>query len=458
MKTKSRVAPTGASDTAATAQAVAASRIADERPAILPRERSAVVKALAAGLVPNVGLNHLAVGRERETQALMLDVEDIKAGGASFRVIDGQNGAGKTFLQHLVQSRAIQQNLVVVAADLSVNHRLHATDGRGRSLLSSLMANVYTRACPSGNGLRSLLESWISDVATTTSGEPLSPEALSAKIDRELRSLKDFPLGFDLATVLSKYNEGHVNDNPALQDAVLRWLRAEYSTKTEARQELGVRRIIGDEDIYAALKLFAAFCKQAGYSGLLVMLDELSALTHRLSLARARQANVQILLTIINECFQGGVSGLGFILAGTPDSLEDPERGLFSVPALRSRLQTCSPAGCIDVASPVIHLEPLGREELLVLLHNVRRVHALGDATRYRLPDEALEMFLDRAVARLGRRVLANPREVLRPYVSILSILEQEPERPWQELMAKGLETPPADPAEGELKDLKLKP
>jgi len=424
---------------------------------ILPREREAIMKSLAAGLVPNIGLHQLVVGRKREIQALTSDLDIVRQGGASFRIIVGGNGAGKTFLQHLTTAEAIRSGLVVLSADLSVNHRLHATDGRGRALYSSLLANVRTQSCPSGNGLRPLMESWISSLGFDLGSEAPTVEAMAQLIKEHLRPLTENPGGFDLAKVLACYYQGHVNDNPALQDAALRWLRAEYSTKTEAKHDLGVGRIINDEEIYPGLKLFADFCKLAGYAGVVVVLDELSALTHRLGHPRAREANVQVLLTIINDCFQGNISGLGFVLAGTPDALEDPARGLFSVNALRSRLQACAPAGHADYASPVLRVEALGREELLVLLHNVRRVHALGDKSKYRLPDEALERFLTKALSRFGRTVLANPREVLRPFVSVLNILDQDPGQRWESVMDRAVETPQAsDPAAARLENLQL--
>jgi hypothetical protein len=428
------------------------------KPLITPREQAAIKKSLAAGLVPEIGLEHLVVGRKNETQALVGDLDIIKDGGASFRLLVGLNGAGKTFMQRLLLGRAIRDGMVVLRADLGVNHRLYDAQGRARALYSSLMANVYTKASPSGHGLRSLLESWMSGLAFESGSAAPAPEAMSEKISLLLRPLKDFPGGFEFAAVLARYYEGHDNDNPALQDAALRWLKAEYSIRTEAKENLGVRRIIGDEDIYNALKLFAAFCKLAGYNGLLVILDELSALTHRLSLARMRQANVQVLLTIINEVFQGGVSGLGFLLAGTPETLTDPDRGLFSIPALRSRLQTVAPKGYIDLASPVLRLEPLGQEELHVLLLNVCRVHALGNEANYRLPDEALSKFLDRALVRFGRTAVANPRDVLRPFVTILNLLEQQPEEPWEKLMDRLLADVPANggPREENLAKLKL--
>ena len=425
---------------------------------ITPREQAAILKSLAAGLVPQIGLHHLVVGRKSELQALSGDVDAVKQGGSAFRVVTGPNGVGKTFLVTLVRGIATEGRVVVLSADLGINHRLVGSDGRGRALIASLMTGICTKASPTGNGLRAILESWIAGLGFDLGDKNATPEAMTQRIFTALRPLKDYPGGFEFAQVIAKYYEGHFTDNPVLQDAALRWLRAEYSTKTEARHDLGVRRILGDEDLFAALTLFSAFCRLAGYQGVLVMLDELSALTHRLPHARARQANVTVLLTILNACLQGGASGLGFVLAGTPDTLSDPERGLFSVPALRSRLQVCAPSGCVDYASPVLQLEPLGKEELLVLLHNVRRVHALGDESKYRLPDEAIERFLGRALSRFGRTALANPRDVLRPFVSILNVLEQEPNRPWSGLIdgvvADTGRTP--DPAEAELAGVKL--
>jgi len=426
---------------------------------ISAREQGAILTSLAAGLVPQLGLQHLVVGRKGEIQALAGDLDAIQSGGATFRVIIGPNGAGKTFLEHLDRDLAIQAGLVVLSADLTPHHRLHATDGRTRALYSSLMANVYTKACPSGNGLRPLLESWISGLAFEDGVQGASPEGMTRAISERLRPLKDYLGGFEFAQVLGRYYEGYANDNPALQDSAVRWLRAEYSTKTEARHDLGVRRIINDEELFAALKLFSAFCCLAGHRGVLVMLDELTALTHRLPDARARRANVQVLLNVINDCIQGDVSHLGFLLAGTPDALNDPERGLFSVPALQSRFQSCAPRGCVDYSSPVLTLEPLGKEDLLVLMHNVRRVHALGDTAKYRLPDEALEQFLMRVLARFGQKAVANPRDVLRPFVSILNILDQEPDRPWQDLITGALTDKPTSttPAEATLANLNLR-
>jgi hypothetical protein len=236
-------------------------------------------------------------------------------------------------------------------------------------------------------------------------------------------------------------------------------LRAEYSTITEARRDLGVRRIIGDEDLYPTLKLVATFCRLAGYAGLLVMVDELATLTHRLPNAKSRQGSFEVLLTMINNSYQGNCPGLGFLLAGTPECLTDPDRGLFSYPPLRARLQTYDTHGLADYSGPVIKLEPLSPEALFVLLQNIRRVQAQGDESKYLVPDEALKVFLEKVHAKLPAKAVANPRDVVRPFVSLLSILEQNPNGCWQDLIGATVTaaTKATSEAERELGDLQLK-
>jgi hypothetical protein len=422
-------------------------------------EKDTIMRALAFGLVPRIGLHQLAVGRKRETEALCRDLDLVAGGSAAFRLITGPLGSGKTFLQQMTKLLAVKNDLVVVHADLMPKHRLHGTDGKARNLYTELMTNLTTKALPEGGGLRALIESCISSVHPALTSKGADSEVVKQEILKRHRPLKDYFGGNEFAAVLVKYYEGFVDDKPELQDAAIRWLRAEFSTKTEAREALGVRRIIGDADFYSSLKLLAAFCRIAGYKGLLVMIDELSALTHRLPNSRSRQASFEVLLTIINDAFQGNVQGLGFLLAGTPECLTDPDRGIFSYSPLRSRLQTFDQHGLLDYSGPVIKLVPLGPEELVVLLQNIRRVQAMGDESKYLVPDEGLKYFLDKMYAKLGAKCL-NAREVARPLVKVLNILEQNPKEHWQQVIdnviASISKTPP-DSGECGLDDFRLK-
>jgi hypothetical protein len=277
-------------------------------------------------------------------------------------------------------------------------------------------------------------------------------DEVKRRIFEDLRELQDSVGGFEFAEVLSKYYEGCVAGNDALQGAALRWLRGEYTTKTDARGDLGVRRIIDDDNFCDSLKLVAALCVKAGYTGLLVNLDEMVVLSHRLPSARARQTNYETLLTMLNDCLQGTVKNLGFLLAGTDELLEDKRRGLYSYEALRSRLaeNRFAGQGVKDFSGPVLRLQNLSPEDLFVLLQNIRRVHAFGDEAKSIVPDDALVAVLKKASETLGADYYKTPRDIVRSFVGLLSVLEQNPGRDWRSFLGDGFLTKSDKPASTE--------
>jgi hypothetical protein len=412
------------------------------------RERDAILQSLQAGLVPRLGLHLIQVGRKQEVEAMLADLERIEQGGAAFRIVVGRFGSGKSFFMNLVRNLALQKRMVVVQADMSMERRLQASGGEARALYSELVRNLATKNKPDGGALRNLCEGWISTLQYEVTQSGGAEEDVKKRIFEDLKSLQDHVGGFEFTEVLAKYYEGYISGNDALQGAALRWLRAEYTTKTEARQDLGVRRIIDDENFYDSLKLLAAFSIKAGHAGVLVNIDEMVVLSHRLPSARARQTNYESLLTILNDCLQGNVRGLGFMMAGTDECLEDKRRGLYSYEALRSRLaeNRLTGDGVVDFSGPVVRLQNLAPEELLVLLQNVRNVHAYGDPTKYIVPDDALVAVLKKASETLGAQYYKTPRDIVRSFVGLLNVLEQNPNRKWQEFLNQDLVKPAEKP------------
>jgi hypothetical protein len=412
------------------------------------RERDAILQSLQAGLVPRLGLHLIQVGRKQEVEAMLADLERIEQGGAAFRIVVGRFGSGKSFFMNLVRNLALQKRMVVVQADMSMERRLQASGGEARALYSELVRNLATKNKPDGGALRNLCEGWISTLQYEVTQSGGAEEDVKKRIFEDLKSLQDHVGGFEFTEVLAKYYEGYISGNDALQGAALRWLRAEYTTKTEARQDLGVRRIIDDENFYDSLKLLAAFSIKAGHAGVLVNIDEMVVLSHRLPSARARQTNYESLLTILNDCLQGNVRGLGFMMAGTDECLEDKRRGLYSYEALRSRLaeNRLTGDGVVDFSGPVVRLQNLAPEELLVLLQNVRNVHAYGDPAKYIVPDDALVAMLKKASETLGAQYYKTPRDIVRSFVGLLNVLEQNPNRKWQEFLNQDLVKPAEKP------------
>jgi len=405
------------------------------------RERDAIIQSLQAGLVPRLGLHLIQVGRKLEVEAILMDLDRIEQGGAAFRIVIGRFGSGKSFFLNLIRNLALQKRLIVIQADMSMERRLQASGGEARALYSELVKNLATKSKPEGGALRNLCEGWISGVQYQVKQAGGSDDDVKKRISEDLKGLLDYVGGFEFVAVLTKYYEGYLTSNEVLQASALRWLRGEYTTKTEARQDLGVRRIIDDDNFYDSLKLLAAFCLKAGYAGVLVNIDEMVVLSHRLPSARARQTNYESLLTILNDCLQGSVRGLGFIMAGTDECLEDKRRGLYSYEALRSRLMEnrFAGAGVVDFSGPIVRLQNLTPEDLVVLLQNIRNVYACGDTSKYIVPDDALIAVLKKANETLGADYYKTPRDVVRSFVGLLNVLEQNPNKKWQDFLDQGV-------------------
>jgi hypothetical protein len=401
--------------------------------AIRAKDRDAVIQSLSAGVVPQTGQHLIQVGRVREIEALLKDIGRIADGGSSFRLITGEYGSGKTFFLNLVRSVAMEKKLVTASADLNPDRRLHATGGQSRSLYAELMRNLATRVKPDGGALAGIVEKFVSSSITEAKAAGISPELA---IHQKLEHLTEMVNGYDFAAVIAAYWRGFEQGNEQLKADAIRWLRGEFTTKTEARSALGVRTIVDDASFYDQLKLMGRFVRLAGYSGLLIGLDEMVNL-YKLANTAARNANYEQLLRILNDSLQGTAEGLGFVLGGTPEFLLDTRRGLYSYPALQSRLAENSFAknGFVDYSGPVIRLSRLGQEDFYVLLSNIRHVYASGNPAAYLLPDEALQAFMGHCHKRIGEAYFQTPRNTITAFIHLLAVLEQNPTSNWHELL-----------------------
>jgi hypothetical protein len=411
---------------------------------IRPRDRDAIVAALRAGMVPRVGQQHIQVGRAAEVRAAVQDVDRIAGGGAGCRFVIGEYGSGKTFFLHLVRSVALEKRLVTVHADLSPDRRLHAASGQARGLYAELMRNLATRARPDGGALAGVVERFVTAALSEANATGDDP---NDTIKSRLAALSELTGGYDFATVVGAYWRGYDGGDERLRADAVRWLRGEFTSRVDARAVLGVRTIIDDASFYDHLKLMARFVRLAGFHGLLVCLDELVNL-YKLAGSAARNANYEQVLRIVNDTAQGGAEHLGFLFGGTPEFLLDPRRGLFSYPALASRLapNRFASADLVDHSGPVLRLANLTPEDVYVLLTRLRHVYAGGDPARYLVPDQALTAYMAHCAARLGDAYFRTPRETIRGFLDLLALLEQHPDLQWSTLVGTVELNPVVDP------------
>ncbi len=400
---------------------------------IRPKERDAVIQCLRTGVVPRIGQQHIQVGRAREVEALVKDIDRIADGGSAVRFIIGEYGSGKTFFLNLIRSIALERRLVTIHADLTVDRRLQATGGQARSLYAELMRNMATRSKPDGGAVPSVVERFVTSALQEAQQQQVKPELV---IRQRMTCMAELVGGYDFAEVIAQYWRGHDTGNETLKSDALRWLRGEFATKTDARQALGVRTIVSDANVYDQIKLLSLFVRLAGFSGLLVCLDEMVNL-YKMAHTQSRNANYEQVLRIVNDSLQGTASGLGFLFGGTPEFLADTRRGLYSYAALQTRLAENQflKQGLVDYSAPVLRLGNLSPEELFVLLAKLRLVYANGDERAYLVPDEALKAFMAHCSKKIGDAYFRTPRNTIKAFLDMLAVLEQNPGVSWTQFI-----------------------
>ncbi len=408
----------------------------DETRKVPKRISQTVLNSLKGGVVPRIGLPYIAVGRKNEIEALLHDVDIIAEGGASFRFIVGRYGSGKSFLIQTIRNYVMDRGFIVADADLSPERRLQGTKGQGLATYRELIGNLSTKTRPEGGALTLVLDRWISVVQSEAveetglqPGDPGLTAATDKKIFAVTASVSELVHGFEFARLLSMYYRAYVNGDDDLKARVVRWFRGEYALKSEAKEALGVNIIISDDDWYDYLKLFAAFFRSAGYAGMMIMVDELVNI-YKIPNAVTRQYNYEKLLTMYNDTLQGKARYLGIIMGATPQALEDKRRGIYSYEALRSRLAEgrFSRPGARDMLAPVIRLEPLTAEEMLVLCEKLAEMHAGLYGYARKMGTEELSGFIRIEYSRIGADQNITPREVIRDFIELLDLMYQHPE------------------------------
>ena len=395
-----------------------------------------VLNSLKGGVVPRVGLPYITVGRKDEIEALLHDVDIISEGGASFRFIVGRYGSGKSFLIQAIRNHAMDRGFIVADADLSPERRLQGTRGQGLATYRELIGNLSTKTKPEGGALTLVLDRWIGNVQAEClkktglePGNPTLTRAVDERIYDVTSQVSELVHGFEFGKLLSRYYHAYAEGDDETMAKVARWFRGEYTTKREARADLDVGIIITDDDWYDYLKLFAVFFRLAGYTGMMVMIDELVNI-YKIPNAISRQYNYEKLLAMYNDALQGKARYLGIIMGATPQALEDKRRGIYSYEALRSRLTEgkFSRPGARDMLAPVIRLDPLGPEEMLVLCEKLADMHADLYGYDEHVTTDDLAKFVKMEYGRIGAETNITPREIIRGFIELLDLMCQHPE------------------------------
>lgn len=405
------------------------------------RIANVLINALKGGVVPRIGLEYITVGRTQEIAAILHDIDMIADGGASFRFIVGKYGSGKSFLLQTIRNYSTAKGFVVVDADLSPERRFAGTKGQGLATYKELIKNLSTKSKPDGGALPLILEKWISGIQSSVKAQTGAEGAeFNALVEKQIyavtESLEGMVNGFEFAKAIVTYWRAYREDDTATKSNVLKWFRGEYTSRKEAKDDLNINFIVTDETWYDFLKIFAVFLVNAGYKGMLVIIDELVNI-FKIPNSITRQNNYEKILTMYNDVLQGKAKHIGFLMGGTPQCIEDKYKGVFSYEALRSRLAEGHFATneLKDLSAPIIRLQMLTQEEMYVLIEKLRDIHAQLYNYTPTLGHEELVYFLTVEYNRVGAATHITPREIIRDFIELINILHQNPDKSLSEIL-----------------------
>jgi len=405
-----------------------------------------LLSSLSAGVVPRVGAPYIAIGRTDEIEALTTALDRVADGEGSTKFIIGRYGSGKSFLIQLSRGYALDRGFITADADLSPERKLSGSSNSGLATYRELMKNIAAKSSPDGGALPVILGKWFTTIGAELEADGISQTSeaytreFGQRIMKNLRELESDVGGFDFASVLREYYIGWRDDDDMKQSACLKWLRGEYNTRTEARQATGIKSlsVINDDNWYDYLKLFTAFVRLVGYSGLCVYIDEcvnLYKIPNRIS----RENNYEKILAMFNDTMQGRAPGLMIVFGGTPQFLEDGRRGLFSYEALRSRLADGRFGGgeLRSLMQPVLRLRRLSDSELYALVIRLAALHGEYHKWQVNVTEENMREFLMGSLTREGADTMITPREIIRDFVTLLDLLYTNPDKTYEDIAGK---------------------
>ncbi len=404
-----------------------------------PKEAHSIIKALEGGIVPIKGIQHLLVGRNEEVQEIISILNSVMEGGSDIRFWTGDFGSGKSFMLRTIESIAIEKNFAVSTVDLTPTRRFHASDGKARALYTEIVNNITVRTCQDGNAIATILEEWINGIIADVSeknnipvSKVLMAENKKLVEDQMLNITSSFSsvgLSFEFGQAAAKYYEGVVEDNRMLKLKALRWIRGDMDTKTEAKRELGIEKIVNDDNWYDGVKTLSELLLGIGYSGFVINFDEAVNL-YKLPLSQTREKNYEKILNIYNECKSNKAKGLFINFGATRKTVFDENRGMSSYGALKGRLgkEDIMDSGLINVNRTVLPLRVLNPEEIYTLLENLINIYNVRYKTNIQLKTEQIKMYMEEQLNRPGAIEFLTPRAVIKDYLEILDLIRQNPD------------------------------
>lgn len=399
------------------------------RPAldVSARRRRDVLAALRRGTVPESGLDLLAVGLDRFSAALDEELDTVATGGAVFKAIRGEYGAGKTFFSRHLAERAAKRGFATAEVQISETQTpLHRLETVYRRITESLRTASVT---PSA--FRPIIDSWLygleeeaieADPALAEDGAALA-QAVGILMESRLRGVSQrSPL---FAQALRGYQRATMDGDAATAEGLAAWMAGQPQVGAAAKRAAGIR---GDLDHFGAMAFLEGLLvvlRDAGHPGLLLVLDEVETLQRVRGDVRDKALNA--LRQLVDEIDAGRFPGLYLVITGTPAFFDGPS-GVPRLPPLAGRLATdfSTDARFDNPRAIQVRLPGFTPESLVELGCRVRDLHGQGSARVAAVDDDYLRALAYAVTGQLGGKVGIAPRLYLKKLVAdVLDRVEQ---------------------------------
>ena len=389
---------------------------------ISPQRRTEILDALRRGTVPAHGLGTLAVGLERFQEAFDAELARAASGAGVFKAIRGEYGAGKTFVSRWLAERARDRGMAAAEVQVSeTDTPLH----RYQTVYRRLVEQLSTSTVRSG-GLRSIVDSWFFTLEDEVLAQGTIKASSTASVTQATVALMERRLGMitrsapAFAAVLRAYLQASNAGDRATADGLLAWLSGQPHVAASIKRAAGVK---GDVDHDAALSFLSgllAVLRDAGFDGLVLVLDEVETMQRMRS--DTRDKGLEALRKFIDDLYQGRFPGLYLVITGTPAFFDGPQ-GVQRLTPLAQRLHTdfTLDARFDNPRAPQIRLPGFDLDGLVAVGGRVRDLYAAGatssDHVHSLCGDEYLASLARAVTGELGAKIGIAPRVYLKKLV-----------------------------------------
>ncbi len=379
-----------------------------------------IINALKNGVIPDASLHLLSTGRSSELTEFLRCFKNIKEGSGEIKFLSGEYGAGKSFMLSLVRQAAVEENFLVSKIMISKGFNLSNME----QLYYNIMHNLSIHAAESaGTDFETIFDIWVNQLQEYSDRNKASEE-----IRNVIGSLNNFNSSFARAFLV--YVKAKISGDAELSNAAASWIKGEKNIPAHVKSRFDVKGDIDKQNSTDFLKAFISLTGLLGYSGLIILVDELElAMNLRSDIRKNAYENIRY---IVDESLSGGFGKCMFVFAGTNEVFENDEKGIKTYPALYQRLGNGSgnaDAAFTNLRKPVIRLKRLNLEDIQELTDKIIEHHVKAFKWSPKLSNEGIRNWSLLEFKKSRDSILpVNTREYITKLIEILDILEQNPD------------------------------